>query len=123
MNEKKELVLEDLIELLVDNDITNYDPVFEAFKCYDINNSGFVDTNKLKEIFSSFGFGKLNDDELDILVRTADIDCDGLISLEDFRMIIEGIRASPSSPKRGLFTPKSPRKTPLPMGKQKSGFN
>jgi len=43
MNNKKELSLEDLHELLDRNDIANFDPVEEAFKLYDPDSAGFID--------------------------------------------------------------------------------
>ena len=44
MNNKPELTLNDLKELLLDNEVTNFDPVAEAFKVYDPDSTGFVDT-------------------------------------------------------------------------------
>lgn len=38
------LTLEDLKGLLLNNEVTNFDPVAEAFKVYDPTNTGFVDT-------------------------------------------------------------------------------
>ena len=76
---------ETLKNLLLNNDLGNYDPTKEAFKAYDPNNTGFVDTETLRTIFSSLGYGEITDDDLAVLVETADMDHDGKISLEDFR--------------------------------------
>ena len=35
MNGKKEMAIEDLYDLLIDNEITHFDPVVDAFKAYD----------------------------------------------------------------------------------------
>ena len=35
MNNKKDLSLEDLKDLLLENDITNFDPVAEAYRVFD----------------------------------------------------------------------------------------
>eukprot|EP01038_Epipyxis_sp_PR26KG_P010431 gene10431-14012_t len=99
MNNKKEMVLDDLKDLLLDNEITNFDPVTEAFKLLEArddngipgsgNGNQGLQPEKLKQAFMSYGFGEINEEELAILTRTADIDNDGIISVEDFRAIID----------------------------------
>jgi calmodulin len=74
-----------LRSLLQNNDLGAYDPTKEAFKAYDPNGTGFVDTDTLRTIFSSLGYGEITDDDLHVLIDTADVDRDGRISLEDFR--------------------------------------
>ena len=69
MNNKKELSLEDLNELLLENEISNFDPVAEAFKIFDPNNEGKIDGEKLKQSFLSYGFGELSFNEFEILIR------------------------------------------------------
>jgi len=71
--------------LLENNTITNFDPVKEAFRVYDPNNTGYVDTEVLKTIMSRMGYGDMSKDDMEVLVKTADMDQDGKISLEDFR--------------------------------------
>ena len=44
MNNKKEMNIDDINALLLDNEITNFDPVLEAFKVFDNNNTGSLDT-------------------------------------------------------------------------------
>ncbi|CAN0245057.1 unnamed protein product, partial [Phaeothamnion confervicola] len=85
MNGKPELTLEDLNELLLDNDVADFDPVAEAFATYDPQGTGFVDTEVLRTIFSGLGFGDLSNDDMRILVEAADGDGDGRINLDDFR--------------------------------------
>jgi calmodulin len=89
MNNKKEMNLDDLKELLIDNEITHFDPLVGAFKAFDTDQTGAVNENLLRAAFISFGLGELSDEELDILKRTADLDGDGRITLEDFRMLLE----------------------------------
>lgn len=89
MNNKKEITLDDLIELIEDNDIQNYDPVAEAFKAYDPHSQGHIDIEKLKDIFRSYDMGELVDDEIDLIKRAADVDNDGLITLSDFRTLLD----------------------------------
>ena len=69
MNGRKEITLNDLTELLVDNEITNFDPVAEAVKAYDPLGDGKIDPTKLKEVFENFGGGPLTEAELDVVTR------------------------------------------------------
>jgi len=39
-------------------------------------------------MFSTMGYSEMSNDELDIVMKAADLDCDGRISLEDFRRMI-----------------------------------
>lgn len=101
MNNKKEITMDDLTELLIDNEITNFDPVAEAFKVFDPANEGSVDGEKLRQAFIAYGFGDLTNEEYEILLKAADGDCDGIISLDDFRSMLE------SSSRRDKKTPKN----------------
>lgn len=66
-----------------------FDPVFEAFRVYDpTGRKKCVDTEILGQIMARIGYGELSDEELSLLVRTADFDGDGKISLEDFRRLV-----------------------------------
>ena len=69
MNNKRDLSVSDLTELLVDNDITGFDPVYEAFKAYDTESEGFIPESKLREVFAAFGLGEVSSSELEILTR------------------------------------------------------
>ena len=89
MNNETEMTLDDLRELLKDNEITNFDPLAEAFKAYDPHDTGYVDTDVLRSVFQNLGFGEITDEDLQILVETGDVDGDGKISLEDFRGMID----------------------------------
>ena len=91
MNNKKELSLEDLHEMLDDNDISNFDPVEEAFKLYDIGNDGFIDKTRLRDIFQAYGFDGMTKEDVDILAKAADVDGDGKITLSDFRKMMGSI--------------------------------
>ena len=77
-----------LKNLLLNNDLGNYDPTKEAFKAYDPAGTGFVDTDTMRSIFETLGYGEMSDDDLAVLVETADVDRDGKISLEDFRQML-----------------------------------
>eukprot|EP01032_Pedospumella_encystans_P034048 gene34048-38486_t len=86
--------LDELKDLLMDNEITNFDPVAEAYRVFDQNGEGALSGDKLRQAFMAYGMGELADEELDILIRTADVDGDGAISVEDFRSMLEPVLAA-----------------------------
>mmetsp|Transcript_18269 Transcript_18269/g.30636 ORF Transcript_18269/g.30636 Transcript_18269/m.30636 type:complete len:250 (+) Transcript_18269:70-819(+) len=98
MNNKKEMSLEDLYDLLLDNEITNFDPVAEAFKVFDPAGEGVISGDTLREAFVVYGMGELADEELEILIKTSDIDGDGVITLEDFRGMVDPVIAAARTP-------------------------
>lgn len=69
MNNKKELTVDDLKELLLENEISNFDPVTEAFRVFEDAEEEVISAQKLRRAFTTFGFGELSDEELDILTR------------------------------------------------------
>jgi len=85
MNNQQELSESDLLGLLANNELTNYDPVAEAFKIYDPNETGYIDVDVFREILSNLGFGDITDQDIQTLIDTADVDGDGRVSLNDFR--------------------------------------
>jgi calmodulin len=89
MDGKKELVVDDIVEMLEGNEIHDFDPVVEAFKTYDPEGRGYIEKERLKEVFATFGFGELTAEELKILTDAADVDGDGVVSLNDFRMMMD----------------------------------
>ncbi|CAM9374433.1 unnamed protein product, partial [Chrysoparadoxa australica] len=85
MNNQPELTLQDLKDLLLENEVKDFDPVAEAFKAYDPDGTGFVNPDILSNIFTTLGFGELSEEDMEILIEAADVDGDGKISLEDYR--------------------------------------
>jgi len=69
MNNKKEMSMEELKDLLMDNEITNFDPVAEAYRVFDQHGEGALSGEKLRQAFVAYGMGELADEELDILIR------------------------------------------------------
>ncbi|KAG5468595.1 hypothetical protein CUR178_01429 [Leishmania enriettii] len=65
-----------------------FDAVGEAFRIYDPRNSHYVEEDVLSCIMARVGFGELSEEELAVLVSTADFDGDGRISLQDFRRLV-----------------------------------
>merc|ERR1719408_1101860 len=88
LNNQPEITFEELYNLLKDNQLTNFDPVKEAFKVYDPHDTGFVDMNVVKDFFTNLGYGEISDEDTKIILDTADGDKDGRIGLDDFRMMV-----------------------------------
>uniref|UniRef100_A0A7S2K1J0 Calmodulin n=1 Tax=Zooxanthella nutricula TaxID=1333877 RepID=A0A7S2K1J0_9DINO len=88
LNNQPEITFEELYALLRDNQLTNFDPVKEAFKVYDPHNTGFVDMDMLKTLFKDLGYGEISEEDAKIILETADSDKDGRIGLTDFRMMV-----------------------------------
>ncbi|KAK7197465.1 EF-hand domain pair [Novymonas esmeraldas] len=65
-----------------------FDAVGEAFRIYDPRHSRYVEEDVLSRIMARVGFGELSEEELAVLVSTADFDGDGRISLDDFRRLV-----------------------------------
>ncbi|CAD2215720.1 hypothetical protein AGDE_07123 [Angomonas deanei] len=70
--------------------VAPYDPVRETFETvYDPQHTGEISAQStLRPLMARIGFGELNDEELALLVRTADFNRDGKITLEDFRELV-----------------------------------
>ncbi len=68
MNGETELTYDDLYDLLKNNEVSNFDPVAEAFAVYDPLGTGFADNNVLKDVFKNLGFGELSDADVKVLV-------------------------------------------------------
>merc|ERR1712070_227283 len=99
LNNQPEITFEDLYELLKDNQLTNFDPVKEAFKVYDPQDTGFVDMAVVKEFFHNLGHGDISDEDAKIILETADADKDGRIGLDDFRLMVPFGQADAKEPK------------------------
>ncbi len=63
------------------------DPIPEAFAILDPSNVGYIDAERMRKVFANLGFGELSDEELILLMESADFDGDGKISLDDFRKL------------------------------------
>lgn len=85
---KNDIEIKELYDILKYNELEDFDPIAEAFKFYDPENTGYVDEKRLKEIFSMLGYEDLTSGDYNILIECADADLDGKISLEDFRKLI-----------------------------------
>lgn len=89
MNDEDEITEEFLHALLQGNEVRDFDPVAEAFKAYDPEETGFISRDMLHYVFERLGYGALSDEDLSILISCADADQDGRINLSDFRQMMQ----------------------------------
>lgn len=69
-------------------DTDTEEELIEAFKVFDRDGNGLISSAELKHVMCSLG-EKISDEEVDEMVKEADIDGDGFINYEEFvRMII-----------------------------------
>lgn len=85
---KNDISVRELYDILKFNELEDFDPVAEAFKFYDPEGTGYIDLDRLREVFATLGYGELSHGDMQILVECADADMDGKINLEDFRKLI-----------------------------------
>ncbi|CAK66399.1 unnamed protein product (macronuclear) [Paramecium tetraurelia] len=89
---KPELKSKDLYELLKQNELQDFDPLEQAFSLLDPKGEGNLDINRLGEVFSVLGYGKIDKRDQEILLECLDVDKDGKIGLQDLREIFESER-------------------------------
>jgi calmodulin len=98
LNGKPHLTMHDLREQLHDNEVKTFDPYIEAFHWFDPQDNGYMDLSIVKRAFRKLGFGDINEEEIIVLLETADLDRDGKISLADFQSML--ITAKPYAPSK-----------------------
>ena len=64
-------------------DSDSEEEILEAFKVFDKDGNGFISAAELRHIMTNLG-EKLTDEEVDEMIREADIDGDGQINYEEF---------------------------------------
>ena len=88
MNNKTTLNIDELYNILSKNELSNFDPINEAFKVLDTKDNGYIEISKLKLIFYNLGW-RLSSDDLNVLISVADYDNDGKINLNDFKRLLK----------------------------------
>ncbi|XP_020829378.1 calmodulin [Phascolarctos cinereus] len=69
-------------------DTDSEEEIREAFRVFDKDGNGFVSAAELRHVMTKLG-EKLTDDEVDEMIREADVDGDGQVNYEEFvRMLI-----------------------------------
>ena len=94
-------------------DTDSEEEILEAFKVFDEDGNGFISATELRHIMTNLG-EKLTDEEVDEMVREADIDGDGQINYEEFVQMMMSIqrvatRFSISDETTTSHLPKGPR--------------
>ncbi|KAH0478047.1 MAG: hypothetical protein KVP17_003070 [Porospora cf. gigantea B] len=64
-------------------DTDSEEELIEAFKVFDRDGNGFISAAELRHVMTHLG-EKLTDDEVDEMIREADVDGDGQINYEEF---------------------------------------
>eukprot|EP00762_Andalucia_godoyi_P007538 ANDGO_00758.mRNA.1 Calmodulin len=84
-----DFTVDKLYALLENNDLGTFDPIKDAFRVYDPSDSGYLDENALRSVLERLGYGEITSEDMAVLIRTADVDGDGKVSLEDFRNMLK----------------------------------
>uniref|UniRef100_A0A0K8SPY3 EF-hand domain-containing protein n=1 Tax=Lygus hesperus TaxID=30085 RepID=A0A0K8SPY3_LYGHE len=63
------------------------DELREAFRVFDENNDGLISNSELRHVMTNLG-EKLSDEEVDDMIKEADIDGDGMVNYEEFVTIL-----------------------------------
>jgi len=64
-------------------DTDTEEELIEAFKVFDRDGNGFISAAELRHVMTNLG-EKLTDEEVDEMIREADVDGDGQINCEEF---------------------------------------
>ena len=62
-------------------DTDSEEEIREAFKVFDKDGSGFIDSSELRQVMTTLG-EKLTDEEVDEMIQEADVDGDGQVNYE-----------------------------------------
>ncbi|XP_024867035.1 calmodulin-alpha isoform X1 [Temnothorax americanus] len=63
------------------------DELREAFRVFDKNNDGLISSKELRHVMTNLG-EKLSEEEVDDMIKEADLDGDGMVNYEDFVSIL-----------------------------------
>ncbi|CAM1311893.1 Uncharacterised protein g5829 [Pycnogonum litorale] len=68
-------------------DTDNEEELKEAFRVFDKNNDGFISASELRHVMTNLG-EKLTDEEVEEMIKEADLDGDGLVNYDEFVTIL-----------------------------------
>ncbi|CAF1991292.1 unnamed protein product [Rotaria magnacalcarata] len=71
----------------IKKNITTEDNLKDAFNLFDQNNDGYIETKDLREIMTNLG-EKITDEDIDEMMREADIDKDFKVNFYEFQRIM-----------------------------------
>ena len=60
----------------------------EAFAVFDVDKDGFITKGELRQVMNRLG-ENLTDEQLDAMIREADLDGDGKINAEEFKKLMD----------------------------------
>ena len=85
LNSDGKIKLEEFITLMMKNspDTQQEEEVINAFRVFDKEGNGLIQTDELKHIMMTIG-DKMTEGEADEMIHEADIDGDGTINYEEF---------------------------------------
>ena len=93
---------------LMKKQIKNMDPedeLRELFQIYDINSDGLISAMEVQTVMSKQG-ESINNEELKEIIREADLDGDGYINFQEFKLFIKNLEKDPESPPGYLLVQK-----------------
>ena len=61
--------------------------IVQAFKTFDREGNGFIQSTEIRRVMTNLG-NKLSDDEVDEMVREADLDGDGQVNYEGEKILL-----------------------------------
>merc|ERR1719498_815437 len=86
-------------------DTDTEEELIEAFKVFDRDGNGFISAAELRHVMTNLG-EKLTDEEVDEMIREADVDDDGQINYEEFvKMMMSKRRLGSVAKTIGIFHP------------------
>ncbi|CAF4523426.1 unnamed protein product, partial [Rotaria socialis] len=71
----------------IKKNITTEDNLKDAFNLFDQNNDGYIETKDLREIMTNLG-ERITDEDIDEMMREADIDKDFKVNFYEFQRIM-----------------------------------
>lgn len=77
-------------------DTDSQEEIQEAFKVFDKDGNGYISAAELRHVMTSLG-EKLTEEEVDEMIREADIDQDGQINYEEFVKMMVSHTSSPAA--------------------------
>ena len=84
------------------NSMDNEEGLMEAFQRFDKDGDGTISAAELRHVMMNLG-EKLTDEEVDEMIREADIDGDGSINYEGIKINTNYIRHSPHTHKKRFY--------------------
>lgn len=82
-----EVDFDEFLALMANNAPDEEAEILAAFQVFDADGSGSISASELRHVMANLG-EKLSDEELEEMIREADTDGDGEISIEEFAMMI-----------------------------------